>query len=271
MTESPGGAYSPWMEDLRARLSRGFPVRPRSTERPEGSPPLRAAAVLIPLYVREKALWTLFTKRTDLVEHHKGQISFPGGGVSDRDANLWETAIRETEEEIGVPRSSVRILGALPKLETVTDFEVSPFVGAIPYPITFAPHAGEVESIIEVPLAYLLDPMVVEERAVKWRGPGRDDARLPLPRARDLGRDRANPHGSAGRDAGRRRSGRRFAGVRDDGVAAVCLQRSGTVRPEPLRNATAAAALSRFALYTADPGEPGSFASAFSKKPTASS
>jgi 8-oxo-dGTP pyrophosphatase MutT (NUDIX family) len=120
--------------------------------------------------VREKGLWTLFTKRTDMVEHHKGQISFPGGGKSDRDANLWETATRETEEEIGVPRASVRILGALPTLETVTDFEVSPFVGAVPYPIEFAPRAGEVESIIEVPMAYLLDPMVVEERAVKWKG-----------------------------------------------------------------------------------------------------
>ena len=140
MTEPDGDAYSPWMKDL------------------------------IPLYVREKALWTLFTRRTDMVEHHKGQISFPGGGVSDRDANLWETAIRETEEEIGVPRSSVRILGALPKLETVTDFEISPFVGAIPYPVAFAPHAGEVESIIEVPMSYLLDPMVVEERVVKWNG-----------------------------------------------------------------------------------------------------
>ena len=170
MTEPGGDGYAPWMEDLRARLGRNIPTRPRASERGEGAAPLRQAAVLIPLYVREKALWTLFTKRTDMVEHHKGQISFPGGGVSDRDANLWETAIRETEEEIGVPRASVRILGALPKLETVTDFEVSPFVGAIPYPIAFAPHAGEVESIIEVPMSYLLDPMVVEERVVKWKG-----------------------------------------------------------------------------------------------------
>jgi 8-oxo-dGTP pyrophosphatase MutT (NUDIX family) len=103
MTEPGGGAYSPWMEDLRARLGRSFPSRPRASEREEGAAPLRPAAVLIPLYVREKALWTLFTKRTDLVEHHKGQISFPGGGKHAADANLWETAIRETEEEIGVP------------------------------------------------------------------------------------------------------------------------------------------------------------------------
>ena len=132
--------------------------------------PLREAAVLVPLFVREKALWTLFTKRTDLVEHHKGQISFPGGGEHPSDANPWETAIRETEEEIGVPRAGVKILGALPRLVTVTDFEISPFVGAIPYPTQFAPHAGEVESIIEVPVSYLLDPMVVEERPVKWKG-----------------------------------------------------------------------------------------------------
>jgi len=170
MTEQNAGAPNTWMEDLRARLARSLTTRPRASEREEGGAPLRPAAVLIPLYVREKALWTLFTKRTDMVEHHKGQISFPGGGRSGRDASLWETAIRETEEEIGVPRSSVRILGSLPPLETVTDFEISPFVGAIPYPVSFVPHAGEVESIIEVPMAYLLDPMVVEERAVKWKG-----------------------------------------------------------------------------------------------------
>src|ERR1035437_5172939 len=170
MTEPDGDAYAPWMEDLRARLGRSWPARPLVSEKGEGAVPLRPAALLIPLYVREKALWTLFTKRTDMVEHHKRQISFPGGGVSDRDANLWEPAIRETEEEIGVRRSSVRILGALPKLETVTDSEISQSIGAIPYPVAFAPHAGEVESIIEVLMSYLPDPMVVEERVVKSKG-----------------------------------------------------------------------------------------------------
>jgi len=172
MTEPERAAYSPWMEDIRKRLGRNGPSRPLVSELPESAAPvpLRPAAVLIPLYVREKALWTLFTKRTDLVEHHKGQISFPGGGKDAADANLWETAVRETEEEIGVPRKGVRLLGALPRLVTVTEFEVAPFVGAIPYPVAFAPQPGEVESIIEVPLAYLLDPMVVEERPVKWKG-----------------------------------------------------------------------------------------------------
>ena len=165
-----GGAPRGWLDDIRARLLRDWPERRVELERGSDAGQLREAAVLIPLFVRDRALWTLFTKRTDLVEHHKGQISFPGGGKDAADANLWETAVRETEEEIGVPRAGVRILGALPKLVTVTDFEISPFVGAIPYPMEFTPHVGEVESIIEVPLSYLLDPMVVEERPVKWKG-----------------------------------------------------------------------------------------------------
>jgi 8-oxo-dGTP pyrophosphatase MutT (NUDIX family) len=165
-----GSGPHTWLDDVRARLLRDWPERRLELERGPQAEPIRPAAVLIPLFVREKALWTLFTKRTDHVEHHKGQISFPGGGKDEADANLWETAIRETEEEIGVPRSGVKILGALPKLVTVTDFEISPFVGAIPYPTEFVPHAGEVEAIIEVPVSYLLDPMVVEERPVKWKG-----------------------------------------------------------------------------------------------------
>ncbi len=167
---SGGGGPRTWIEDVRTRLLRDWPERRLELERGPDAGPARPAAVLIPLFVREKALWTLFTKRTDTVEHHKGQISFPGGTKDATDANLWETAIRETEEEIGVPRAGVKILGALPKLVTVTDFEISPFVGAIPYPTQFAPHAGEVESIIEVPVSYLLDPMVVEELPVKWKG-----------------------------------------------------------------------------------------------------
>ena len=157
------------MDEIRSKLNRNWPVREILNEK-VGAGPLRPAAVLLPLYIRDHALWTLFTKRTDTVEHHKGQISFPGGGQHPEDGNLWVTAIRETEEEIGVPREGIRLLGALPRMVTVTDFEVSPFVGAIPYPVTFRPEAGEVESILEIPLSYLLDPDVVEERAVRWKG-----------------------------------------------------------------------------------------------------
>lgn len=169
MTDAPPSAGHGWMEEIRSKLDRSWPPRDLLNER-IGDGPFRPAAVLVPLYVRDHALWTLFTKRTDTVEHHKGQISFPGGGQHAEDENLWVTAIRETEEEIGVPRESVRLLGALPKMLTVTDYEVSPFVGAIPYPVRFRPEPAEVESILEIPLSYLLDPQVVEEKLLRWKG-----------------------------------------------------------------------------------------------------
>ncbi len=157
-----------WMDEVRDRLAR---IRPApEPAREAGGPPLRKAAVLLPLYVREKGLWILFTKRTDQVEHHKGQISFPGGGQEPDDATLWDTALRETEEELGIPRAGVRLLGALAPRVTVTDFEVFPFAGAIPYPTAFRPQAGEVEAVLEVPLSYLLEPEVVEERPIRWNG-----------------------------------------------------------------------------------------------------
>ena len=159
-----------WMDEMRTRLNRPWPERSLAVEPGASGRPLREAGVLLPLYVRDKELFTLFTERTDNVEHHKGQISFPGGGKEPHDATLWHTAVRESEEEIGVPRQTVQLLGALPRLVTVTDFEVHPFVGAIPYPIAFTPHENEVKAIIEVPIAYLLDPQVVEERAVTWKG-----------------------------------------------------------------------------------------------------
>jgi len=161
--------HAGWMDEIRSKLDRPWPERSWHLER-VGDGPFRPAAILIPLYVRDKGLWTLFTKRTETVEHHKGQISFPGGSQHAEDGNLWVTAIRETEEEIGIPREGIRLLGALPKMLTVTDFEVSPFVGAMPYPVEFRPEASEVEEIIEIPLSYLLDPMVVEERMLKWKG-----------------------------------------------------------------------------------------------------
>jgi 8-oxo-dGTP pyrophosphatase MutT (NUDIX family) len=159
-----------WMDEMRRRLDRPWPERPLAAERGGSGAPLREAAVLVPLYVRDKELFTLFTERTDEVEHHKGQISFPGGGREEQDSSLWHTAVREAEEEIGVPRALVQMLGTLPRLVTVTDFDVHPYVGAMPYPIKLTPHEREVKAIIEIPIAYLLDPLVVEERAVTWKG-----------------------------------------------------------------------------------------------------
>ncbi len=159
-----------WFEEIRSRLDRPWPDRTAQNEAIGTGGPLREAAVLVPLYVRDKTLFTLFTKRTDQVEHHKGQISFPGGKRHDGDENLWATARRETEEEIGIPAASARLLGTLPPLVTVTDFRVTPFVGAVPYPLQLTLAEGEVESVLEVPMAYLLEPAVVEERPIEWKG-----------------------------------------------------------------------------------------------------
>ena len=163
------GAEAGWLGEVRARLARPRPEAVPRVEWP-GDEPLRPASVLIPLYVREKALHLLLTRRTETVEHHKGQISFPGGVAEGGDADAWATALRETEEEIGVPRGAVRRLGDLPRVLTLTGFEVSPFVGAIPWPLDLSPEKGEVAEILEIPLAWLLDPRSVSERVLSWEG-----------------------------------------------------------------------------------------------------
>jgi 8-oxo-dGTP pyrophosphatase MutT (NUDIX family) len=121
-------------------------------------PSLICAAVLIPLLFKQGEWHVLVTQRTQTVEHHKGQISFPGGACDPDDADLQATALRETLEEIGIPPDAVEVLGALDDFPTVTSFVVTPFVGVIPYPIAFRLNRHEVEAVIEVPLSFLDDP-----------------------------------------------------------------------------------------------------------------
>jgi 8-oxo-dGTP pyrophosphatase MutT (NUDIX family) len=105
----------------------------------------RPAAVLVPLYVREQELWTFFTKRTDAVEHHKGQISFPGGRQEESDTDSVEAALRESEEEVGLPRDHVEVIGRLDTYITGTGFEIAPVVGLVrvPFPERLdAPRVG---------------------------------------------------------------------------------------------------------------------------------
>lgn len=161
---------APWILEIRRRLEREWVVPEVVREIAEGTPEARPAAVLVPLYVRERELWTLFTKRSEAVESHKGQIAFPGGMEALDDASPWETAIRETEEEIGVPRKAILRIGALPEVTTFTGFRIRPFVGAIPYPFDFRHDPREVESVIEMPIRVLMGPTLVEERAVTWKG-----------------------------------------------------------------------------------------------------
>ncbi|HSR32918.1 MAG TPA: CoA pyrophosphatase, partial [Anaerolineae bacterium] len=134
-------------------------------------PSLACAAVLVPLFCREGEWHVLVTRRTQLVEHHKGQISFPGGACDPEDADLQATALRETFEEIGIPPGAVEILGALDDFMTVTDFVVTPFVGVIPHPFVYQLNELEVEAVIEVPLSFFHDPrhLRVEQREYQGR------------------------------------------------------------------------------------------------------
>jgi 8-oxo-dGTP pyrophosphatase MutT (NUDIX family) len=119
--------------------------------------PLVKAAVLLPLLDRGEP-HLVFAKRTEHVGTHRGQISFPGGRVDPGDASFLEAALREAEEEVGLPRAAVEPLGALDDTETVaTQFIITPWVGLVRQPVAWQPDGHEIEKVIEVPLAALRD------------------------------------------------------------------------------------------------------------------
>jgi 8-oxo-dGTP pyrophosphatase MutT (NUDIX family) len=119
---------------------------------------LRAAAVLVPLIDRPDGMSVLLTQRTPHLSAHAGQISFPGGRIEESDADATEAALRETEEEIGLTRGHIRVIGRLDTYVTGTGFEITPIVGIvkIPFPLTIDPF--EVAAAFEVPLSFVLDP-----------------------------------------------------------------------------------------------------------------
>lgn len=138
-------------EDVRHALS-------QRQKRAIGAEGFTPAAVLIPLYEKAGEHYLVVTKRTETVNDHRGQISFPGGVHQAGDESLMDTALRESWEEIGLNPKDVEILGELDSMCTfTTNYVVSPFVAAIPYPYEFRANPEEVEEIIEVPLATLLD------------------------------------------------------------------------------------------------------------------
>ena len=119
-------------------------------------PPFSHAAVLVPLFKKGDGCHLLFTKRSDQVKHHKGEISFPGGVVDEEDLELISTALREADEEIGLKKGDVQILGILDDIVTITEFIVTPIVGLFPYPYPFKVSEVEIAELIEVPLSSLL-------------------------------------------------------------------------------------------------------------------
>ena len=119
--------------------------------------PLIKAAVLVPILDRDEA-WLAFAKRTERVARHQGQISFPGGRVDPTDADFLAAALREAEEEIGLPASAVEPLGALDDQETyATQFVITPWVGLVREAVAWRPDGHEIERVIEVPVQALLE------------------------------------------------------------------------------------------------------------------
>ena len=119
---------------------------------------LMPAAVLILLYAKNGSFHVLLNKRSELVEYHKGEISFPGGARDPEDRDFVDTALRETEEEMGVSRGDITILGQLDDIITRTNFGVRVYVGTIPYPYPFKPSADEIAEVLEIPISVLQDP-----------------------------------------------------------------------------------------------------------------
>jgi len=172
-------------EDVVARLARAEPPKaaenqPRGDHdlNPDLYDPIRKlvpAAVLVPIVVRETGLTVLLTRRTEHLDVHAGQISFPGGRLEPADGDPQvggpeAAALRETEEEIGLPRRCVRLIGALDTYVTRTGFEITPLVGLVTPPFTLNLDAFEVADAFEVPLAFFLAPENLQRNARIFEG-----------------------------------------------------------------------------------------------------
>lgn len=136
---------------------------------PEGRS-LRAAAVLVAVQDFGDGPSVLLTKRSSHLKHHPGQIAFPGGKVEVSDASPTAAALREAQEEVGLPPSFVRIIGALPSHETVTGFTVTPILARITASFDPVAEAGEVDEVFSVPLDFVTNPVNFRIEGRFWRG-----------------------------------------------------------------------------------------------------
>lgn len=119
---------------------------------------LRPAAVLVPVFVRDGERYFLMGVRSPELEHHQGQIAFPGGLLEDGDSGAEDCALREAAEEIGLRRADVEVLGLLDDERTITGFRITPVVGRVPYPYRFRLNRREMTRLLEVPWALFADP-----------------------------------------------------------------------------------------------------------------
>lgn len=144
-------AVSPLEQGVRPLRVSGF--------RPAGEEPYRpgrTAAVLVPIIDQDHPELVLTLRSRDLA-HHPGQVSFPGGAVEEVDGTAVETAMRETQEEIGIALSSIRPIGFLDRYDTISDYRVLPVVGLLDRGLEWVPDRTEVDEVFTVPLSFLLD------------------------------------------------------------------------------------------------------------------
>ena len=135
------------------------------------NPSLKPSAVLLLLYSQANEPHLLLTKRTSLVDDHKGEISFPGGAFHHgEDVDLLGTALRETSEEVGVISEHVVLLGELDDMPTRSDYLISPYVGALTRAQAFVPQPSEVAEVLEIPLKVLMDRKTLRSEPRQYAG-----------------------------------------------------------------------------------------------------
>lgn len=156
--------------DRRAPGRGDYDLNPKWRETLDGERVLRPAAVLIPIIERGEDLSVLFTRRADHLARHAGQVSFPGGRLDEGDGDEIAAALRETEEEVGLHRSFVTVVGQLDRYETGTGFSIHPLVALVRDGFTLSIDTREVAEAFEVPLGFLMDPTNHERRTTMWQG-----------------------------------------------------------------------------------------------------
>jgi 8-oxo-dGTP pyrophosphatase MutT (NUDIX family) len=146
--------------------------QPSPARHPPPNDGLREAAVLLPLIERADGITLLLSERAQHLHHHPGQISLPGGIIESTDANAVAAALREAQEEVGIPPDCVEVIGAMQPLPTRTGFRITPIVGFVAPEVRFKLDSVEVASVLEVPLDFLMDPHSYQRQSRVFEGVG---------------------------------------------------------------------------------------------------
>ena len=169
-------------QDVRERFRAPLPWTPEIAGDGQRFNPDRAptpASVLVPLVMRSNGLHVMLTQRTDHLHDHPGQISFPGGRAESHDVDEVATALRETEEEVGLLRQHIEVIGCLPVYTTITGYVVTPVVALVQPHFTLALDSFEVAEAFEVPLPFLMTPAHHRRHAFEMRGQQRQFLSMP--------------------------------------------------------------------------------------------